>query len=290
MRLTFWYAEKGYELALGPAIAAGAEVHGDEVMLRPLSEYRAPPALGSGEGSMICGVVKREILWEHQLAGAPLLYLDKGYHRTRVGWYGQSLPGWWRLCWNAVHPTEYLMAKPRPADRWERLGIALQPRRRGRHVVILGSSAKFHETSRLPHPTKWTQDLVEAVQHITPAPIIYRPKPSWSAAEPVDGTAFDHGGKTAVSDTLADAGLSITYGSIAAVDSIIAGVPCVVLGNAVARPISATTLAGVKTPIWESERRREQWAANLAYSHFTPEEIADGTAWKIIKEQLRHAI
>lgn len=286
MHLTFFYAEKGYEMALGPALIEGAAAHGDTVVMRPLGEYRSPPP----GGSIICGVVKREILWDHQAAGVPLLYLDKGYHRVRAPWRGGNLPGWWRLCWNATHPTAYLMDRPRPADRWERLGVTLAPRRTGDRVVILGSSAKFHQTERLPHPTEWTQGLVSALQHITPMGLVYRPKPSWADAEPIPGTEFDHGGKTAVANTLARAFCSVTYGSIAAVDSIIAGVPCIVLGNAVARPISATSIGSVLSPVWESQVRREQWAANLAYCHFTPDEIADGTAWKILKETARYAL
>lgn len=285
MRVTFWFAEKGYEMALGPALIEGAAAHGDEVVMRPIAEYRSPPP----GGSIICGVVKRELLWEHQAAGVPLLYLDKGYHRVRAPWRGGNLPGWWRLCWNATHPTAYLMDRARGADRWNQLGVQLQPRRRGNKLVILGSSAKFHQTERLPHPTQWVSGVVQVVQHISPAEIVYRPKPSWADAQPVEGTTFDHGGKTPVAGALADAWCSITYGSIAAVDSIISGVPCIVLGNAVARPISATSLSGILNPIWESEVRREQWAANLAYCHFTPDEIAAGVAWKILKETARHA-
>lgn len=286
MHLIFWYAEKGYEMALGPALIEGAAVHGDTVEMRPIAEYRFPPP----GGSIVCGVVKREIMWEHQVAGIPCIHLDKGYHRTRASWRGQSIPGWWRMCWNATHPTAYLMDRPRPADRWDRLGVALQPRRRGEKVIILGSSAKFHETERLPHPTPWAQGVVNVARHITPMEIVLRPKPSWKDAVPVEGATFDHGHRRPLSDTLADAWCSITYGSIAAVDSIIAGVPCIVLGNAVARPISAISLSAVLNPIWESDARREQWAANLAYCNFSPDEIASGTAWSILKEQMRYAV
>lgn len=287
MHLTFFFAEKGYEMALGPALIEGAARCGDTVEMRPLAEYRSPPP----GGSIVCGVVKREVMWEHQAAGIPCIHLDKGYHRTRAPWRGQNIPGWWRMCWNATHPTNYFMDWKRPADRWERLGVKMMDRRQGGdRILILGSSAKFHETERLPHPTPWTESLVGVLQHITPMEITYRPKPSWSAAMPVPGTTFDHGGKSQVTDALARAFVSITYGSIAAVDSIIAGVPCVVLGNAVARPISSTGIGGVLNPVWESAARREQWAANLCYSHFTPDEIADGTAWKILKEQAPHAV
>lgn len=286
MKFTFWTAPKGYEMALGPALITGAAACGDEVVMRPLEEYQLP-ATG---GSIILGVVKREILWEHQAAGIACAYVDKGYHRARAPWRGENLPAWWRLCWNATHPTAYLMDTPRAADRWEKLGVQLQERRRGDRIVLLGSSAKFHETERLSHPTAWAQGVVNIVRHITPCEIVYRPKPSWRDAEPVEGAAFDHGGKAPVADALARAWCSITYGSISAVDSIVAGVPCIVMGNAVARPIAGTSLSQVLDPYWPAANRREQWAANLAYCHFTPAEIASGLAWSILKEQMRHAV
>lgn len=286
MRLTFWFATKGYEMALGPLLTAGAAAHGDEIVMRPLEEYRGP----TGDGGLICGVVKREVLWEHQARGVPLLYLDKGYHRAREHWRGLSLPAWWRLCWNAVHPTAYLMDRSRPSDRWQRLGVHLQERRPGKQVVILGSSAKFHETERLVHPTSWAKLLVAGIKRAGSWPIVYRPKPSWADAVAVDGATFDHGSKTEVAGALRGAWCSVTHGSIACVDSIVAGVPCVVLGQGVARPISSTTMAAVADPYWPPRAIREQWAANLAYCHFTPAEIETGHAWKILKEQAPHAV
>jgi hypothetical protein len=288
MRLTLWKAPKGYENALAPVLIEGARLHGDEITIKPTDEYRGP----EGDGGIIFGVVKREILWDHAHKGVPLIYLDKGYKRARAPWRGTNLPTHWRMCWNATHPTEYLMRLAAPADRWDSLGLRLNNRNAvGTRVVILGSSAKFHHTEKLVHPTEWTQGLVREIQQIAPdRKILYRPKPSWSDAQPVDGARFDHGGKSLILDALRTAFCSITYGSIACVDSVCAGVPCIVLGNGVAAPISSRTLGEIADPMWQNRRNREQWAANLAYCHFTPDEIASGFAWKTLKEQMRHAV
>lgn len=288
MRLTLFKAEKGYENALAPALIAGAALHGDEITIKPASDYRGP----EGDGGIIFGVVKREILWDHVQRGVPLAYLDKGFKRARAPWRGANLPTHWRMCWNATHPTAYLMDLNAPPDRWELLGLRLQNRNAiGTRIVILGSSAKFHHTEKLIHPTEWVQGIVRELKQIAPErKILYRPKPSWSDAQPVEGARFDHGAKSAILDALRTAWCSITYGSIACVDSICAGVPCVVLGNAVAGPISSRTLGEVNDPLWLNRRNREQWAANLAYTHFTPDEIAAGFAWKTLKEQMRYAV
>ena len=289
MRLTYWKAFKNYENGLADSIVGGAAAAGIEIVIKPTDSYRGP----EGDGSMIMGVVKREILWDHQEKGVPLLYFDKGYCRERQEWNGGSIPAWWRMCWQDVHPTAYLMLRSRSSDRWDRLGMKLQERAlAGKHgqVVLIGSSAKFHLTAKLDDPTAWAARVVKAIGRHHQRRIVYRPKPSWKYAEAVPGAVFDHGQKTAIAGALAGAFCTVTYGSIGCVDSIIAGVPCIVLGNGVAKSVSGNYLHDVANPPWASRRDREQWAANLAYSNFSPAEIADGTAWKILKEQMSYAI
>ena len=289
MRLTFWKADKGYENVLAPLIVAGAAAHGDEIVVRPLEEYRQP----EGDGGIICGVVKREVLWDHQAKKFPLLYMDKGYHRERRNFKGHNIPAWWRLCWQADHPTAYLMSKDRSPDRWDMLKLSLDDRYRtapeSGHLVLLGSSAKFHETMHLPNPTSWAEVVVGQMHEHSWRKIIYRPKPSWSDAVMIRGATFEHGGKVPVQRTLTGAFASVTYGSIACVDSILAGVPCIVLGNGVARPICSTDIVHVKDPYWAPIAVREKWVSNLCYSHFTPAEIEAGFAWKTLKGQMSYA-
>lgn len=286
MKLVFFYAVKGYEMRLGPMLQAGAAANGDEIEMKPLDQYEGP----EGDAGLICGVVKREILWDHQAKNHPLLYLDKGYTRTRTPWDGASLPGWWRLCWNATHPTAYLMQLKAPADR-TRDARMFEPSFRGNpegHIVLLGSSQKFHHTEGLPHPTDWARGIIQFCQQ-TKRMVIYRPKPSWKWAEPIEGSEFHHGDKTPVTMDLNGAFCSITYGSIACVDSVLAGIPCIVLGNGVARPVSSTSLAQIDNPIWASRPTLRQWFANLSYCQFTPAEIQSGLAWSTVKEHLRYA-
>lgn len=285
MRFVFWYAEKGYELKLGPMLSQGAARHGDSVELRPLESYAEP----EHDGSIICGVVKRELIWDHAARSARLIYMDKGFVRSRQRYGDESLPAWWRLCLDGVHPSLATLAQPRPPDRAHFSGLLPMLSRRSPSrgaILIAGSSAKFHHTMKIEHPTKWTADLVEQIRRHSDAPIIYRPKPSWADAEPVPGTTFDHGQHTPISAALAKAACVITYGSIASVDAIRAGVPCIVLGNAPAAPVSGRAVSEITDPPWFSREEREAWASALAYSQFQPHELANGTAWAILMEQI----
>lgn len=288
MRLIYWYGGKNYEKALAKYLMAGAAVAGIDLVCKPAEDYRRPEA----DGALCFGIVRREVLWDHQAAGKAVAYLDKGFHRARKPWEGGSIPAWWRLCWNDTHPTHYLMQWKRSGDRFAQWGVTPKERKLNftGAVVILGSSEKFHHTMKLDHPTDWAADLAASIRAMTNREIVLRPKPSWTEAVPVKGTTFDHGNKTSIVETLAGAFVTVTYGSIACVDSVIAGVPCVVLGNGVARPISSTVIRSIPLPRWPDRPEREQWLANLAYSNFSPEEIADGTAWNILKEQASYAI
>lgn len=292
MHLTFWIADKGYEGTVGRALMEGIKRCGDTVEMMSVDSFRAP----DGDAGIVFGVVRREILWAYQQSKRPLIYFDKGYTRARMEWEGKSLPMWWRACWQDVHPTAYLMRHNYNTSRWCGLDINLPQRvlaPRG-HVVILGSSAKFHHTMHLPHPTDWAQDLVDHVAAQQPGrAIIYRPKPSWRDAVRVRGAKFDWVGenerKTPLAHTMLKAHCAITYGSIAAVDAINMGVPVITLGNAVTKALGSTSLHALAAPKWPERPLLAQWAANLAYHQWTPAELKSGEAWSIIKEQRSYA-
>lgn len=283
MKWILWCAEKGYERALGPALIKGAAKNGDEVIVRPMDTYSGP----EGDGAIIFGIVRREILWDYQRVELPIAYVDKGFLRESAPWNGDYLPKWWRICANTTHPTDYMMDLAMPGNRWALTGARPAPRHTtGTKIVIAGSSEKFHLTMGLPHPTEWTTTLVRKIRKHTDAEIVYRPKPSWRFAEPVAGTTFDYGAKTRFADVLVEASCVVTWGSIASVDANLAGVPTIVLGNAPARPVSATDLRQISTPYWAQDPLRAQWLANLAHCMWTPAEIASGQAWAGLRDQM----
>lgn len=283
MRLILWQAAKGYEAILGPAVVRGAALNGITVETRSLDDYRGPEA----DGGIIFGVVKREVLWDHQRAGHPIIYIDKGFSRSRTIWQGNNVPGWWRVCINASHPTAYMMDHPYPIDRMKRAGMKLQRRRKGGEtIVIAGSSEKFHLAHGLPHPTEWAKGVLAEIRRHTDAPVIYRPKQSWRGAEAIEGAIFDHGAKTPFGSVLEQARCVITHGSGAGVDAIMAGVPCITLGDGPARPVSGHQIETINDPWWPDIAIRRQWAANLAYFNWRPDELENGVACQALTEQM----
>lgn len=275
MKIKFFASDKPREQELGAAFLRGALRAGHDIDL----VSRSNPDFSNCDAAGMVGVKSAELFRAARAAGVVPIYFDKGYIRSRA----PSSRTWeyWRISLGAHHPTRTsLMAKKMPADRFESLGIGFEKwKRRRKYILIAGSSAKYHRFYNLPDPTTYAKALVQSIKEISDRPIIYRPKPSWRDAEPIKGTEFaiDHG----IRADLERAHCLVTHGSNACFEAALLGVPSIILGDAIARPISSTSLSEIE--ILKHAKRR-QWAYNLAYHQWTLEEMSSGLAWATIKD------
>lgn len=280
MKVRFWHSDKPRERILAEAFLAGVRLHGDDVDARPLGQEVTTDC----DVAAMVGVKSRELFQAHGRAGIHLVYLDKGYDRHGSS---DSVRAWeyWRVAVDAHQPT----AKYRSdleADRRERFGWQIKPwRATGRQILIAGSSQKYHDFYALRDPTAWAGKLVKQIAGHSSRPIVYRPKPSWSAAVPIDGTHFS-GPSESIVAALAGAHALVTHGSNACFEAILLGVPCIVLGDAVAKPISSTAIEEIEAPRLASDEERSAWLNFLAYQQWTLAEMASGEMWKRIRPQI----
>lgn len=284
MRVVFCHSDKPREHILADAWADGVRRHaGDTCELRALTpEVEVVPC----DVACMVGVKSRELYQAYHDAGTHIIYLDKGYTR-------HARPGpvkvweYWRVSLDAHHPTDFLdLRHAPPADRLDDLGIVLKPwRKNGRHIVIAGSSQKYHDFYGMRDPTQWAQKLVKQIQRAAPGrEIIYRPKPSWKDAVPVEGATFSRDGD--IYDVLENAWALVTHGSNAVFEAVCEGIPCIVLGNAVAKPISATTVDDLPAPLQASYALRQRWLEQLAWWQWTAAEISQGQAWEFLRPKI----
>lgn len=283
MKIVFWASDKDREQVLAKAVLRGAKRQGFEVEQRMLCAN--PDVSGFDVGCMV-GVKSASLFHAHRAAGILPVMMDKGYVRSRVP--GARTWEYWRISVGAHHPTRTtLMRTKLPTERWADLGIDLAPwRTRGNHILIAGSSAKYHTFYGLPEPTLWTRQLVEEIRQHSDRPIIYRPKPSWTGAVPIEGTQFSGGGE-AIGQALWGAHCMITHGSNTCFEAALMGVPSIILGNAVAAPISSASLNDIEYPLMG---KRDQWLANLAWHQFTENEFRDGTAWEVLRPWIERGV
>lgn len=296
LNVSFYCSDKPREIMLAEALAKGAKVHGDRLEVRRTADYGEDEdgneLKWSGphpEDDVACffGVKgkSRRIMDDYLAVGKATLFLDKGYTRSK-GRNGHT--EYTRVSVNGGDPLAYMMDQKRPGDRWERLGIELKERAPGRsgHILLCTSSAKFHEFHKLKDPTRWAGEIAHNIETIVQdRVIVYRPKPSWKAAVPVDRTLFTTGA-TPIADALRGCHCVVTYGATAAADAIFAGVPAIVLGNAIAKPVAEVKIGALEEPTWMSLDKRLRWANAMAYCQWSITELESGEAWAELKAEI----
>lgn len=284
MRICFWHSDKPRERLLADAFVDGARAAGfDDVVEKRALQPKVEAA--DCDLAVMVGVKSRELFAAHQFAGAHILYLDKGYTRHAAD-SPVKLWEYWRVSLDHHQPGDALWKVERPDDRAEQLKILIQPwRREGKHILIAGSSAKYHEFYGLKDPTGWTKKQIAHIRRETKREIVYRPKPSWRDAVPIEGSTFSHG-RCDLMEDLRDCWCVITHGSNAVFEAQVAGIPQIVLGPAVTARISSHHLSLIEQPRLATFNERYQWLSNLAYWQWTMPEISKGELWRFIRPQL----
>ena len=278
MKVRFLHSDKARERLLADAFLAGVKAHGDETDKRALGGELTFDC----DVAVMCGVKSRDIFRAHARAGVQVVYLDKGYARhSRT----DSIRGWeyWRVAVNAHQPTGKYRANL-PGDRLAEIGWEFKPwRETGTKVILAGSSQKYHDFYDLKSPTDWNMKLSKYINGYTPREIVYRPKPSWKDAEPLHGAGYSTG--ESISEALNGAHCLVTHGSNACFEAVLAGVPCIILGEGVAKPISSLSIKEIESPRLAKDSEREAWLRWLAYCQWTQSEMYDGLAWPHIRRQ-----
>lgn len=287
MRILFIRSDKPRERLLAEAFVAGARKHGEDA-----AEVERPEGgefsgdLPTCELACFVGVKSVRMFRQFWARGTHTAMFDKGYVREANG---ERVKGWkyWRVSLDGHHPTRYLEKMQMPPDRWNKLRLKMKPWHSGKTVIFAGSSVKYHEFYELDHPTTFAEKYIKRLhKELTERRVIYRPKPSWDEATPIACSDFSFGKGTSIYELLPNAHCLITHGSNAVFEAVLEGVPCIVMGDAVAKPISSTQIEEVEAPKLASDDERVQWASNLAYCQWTLDELASGEGWSHIKDQL----
>jgi hypothetical protein len=166
--------------------------------------------------------------------------------------------------------------RQRPADRWQALGITPQSRRYGRKIIVAAPDEKpcrFYGINQ----EQWVNDTVARIKQLTDRPVEVRQR----APKRIDRVAT-----APLSQVLAnDAHALVTFNSVAAVESILAGVPAFVLAPThIAAPVANTTLDLIENPMWPGKDLVDAWCHSMAYSQYHVKELQNGTAFRMMQE------
>jgi hypothetical protein len=124
---------------------------------------------------------------------------------------------------------------------------------------------------------QWISDVMSRLSELTDRPVTLRQRVSNRAErivrEPLSRVLQD------------DVHALVTFNSNAAVESIMAGVPAIVLSPVhAARPVSSDDLDQIENPYYPDPDKLHAWVCHLAYGQFHVSELRDGTAYRILNE------
>jgi len=202
-------------------------------------------------------------------------FMDHGYFTN-----AHDSPHWLRITKNK-HCQNVL--QQRPTDRYEKhFKQDLKPWNKGKKILVLpptNAIANFFSA------TDWLDKTIQTIKENTDREIDVREKPYNPTIE------IDHVGATVKVDKPTvhkgnidwnDYHAIVTYNSNTMIASLINGVPvfCDPV-NSAAAPISETDFSKIETPKYGD---RIALFSSLAYNNWTLQEIADGTAWRMINE------
>lgn len=224
------------------------------------------------EPLMLRGIMKHKIIKQCWADKRPFRYMDSGYLGNRPGF---NNPHGWKM-WHRIVPNnlQHDTVIKRPNDRFNKLGLEIANRRRGRSILIVAPDekpCKFYDIEL----NAWMKQTIDTIKQHTDRPIVVRERTK----------SREHRKTNKVESALHDVHAVITFNSIAATESILAGVPVFVLApcNA-ARPVSNLDLADIETPWFPDRDQIQSWACHLAYGQFHIDEFKNGSAEKILKQ------
>ena len=232
----------------------------------PVYDYDSYPA---NQDILIRSMGKRKLIHECWENKRTFYYMDSGY----VGNYkSKSNPNGWKL-WHRIvkNDVQHNEIIDRPDDRWKQLDYPIENRKQGKHILLVTPSEKPCKFYNIDKDT-WVKDTIAEIKKYTDRPIIVRDKAS--RQQRITHTIFED---------LNNCHALVTYQSIAAVESVLYGVPAFTLAPTAADPVCDKDLNQIEAPTVQDTDKIYKWACHLAYGQFHNDEMKNGTAYKILQ-------
>ena len=226
---------------------------------------------------VVRGVTSKSEIVECQKNKRDFYYIDTGY----LGNFPSAGNTSGKKIWHRVVKNDLQHSVPRevPADRWQQL-LKQDPRLKwhgwknyNKKILLVlpnPKACRYYDVDC----EQWVAETTEKIKIYSNLPIEIRVKGSRSERNHGYSiySAFDSGVYATVS-----------FNSIASLESVLYGIPAFVSVPCAASPLASSDLSMLKNLYKPSQETMTKQCHSLAYGQFTSVEIADGTAWKNIK-------
>ena len=223
------------------------------------------------------GIANRKHIHNCINGGKDFYYMDTGYFGNFVSTGNSSgRKMYHRIVKNELQKS---IIENKPADRWKALVKSDRRlqwpgwKKNGNKILLIVSNPKSCHYFGYDMP-QWLDTTIATIKKHTDMQIIIRHKGSRSARNNDNiYNALDQ-----------EIFATVVFNSIAAIESIAYGVPAFVTVPCAASPLALTDLSKIATPWYPDPELVAQHCHSLAYGQFTTDEIANGTAWKILNQ------
>ena len=230
--------------------------------------------LQDGMTPVLRGILKYKIMHKCLADNKDFYYVDSGYvgnNINKLNPMGNKL--YHRIVKNNLQQTEI---RPRPNDRWKALDITLQSRKFGKKIIIAAPDEKPCRYYGIDQ-SQWVQQTIEEIKKYTNRPVEVRQR----APKRIDRVTTAPLQQVLTQDVHA----LVTFNSVAAVESILSGVPAFVLAPShIAQPVANTQLSQIENPYWADQDKLNAWCHSMAYGQYHVRELRDGTAFRMMQE------
>lgn len=227
---------------------------------------------------VVRGVVKKPHIEACIANRRDYYYIDTGYlgNFPSIGnTSGKKV--WHRVVKNGLQHSEI---KNVPDDRWNNL-VRQDPRlawpgwkNHNKKILLVLPNPKATKFFNVDYDT-WVKETTEQIKKYSELPIEVR----------VKGSRVDRNHGYSIYDAF-DSGVyaTVAFNSIAALESVLYGIPAFVSVPCAATPLALTDLSRLSNPFFPSTELINRQCRNLAYGQFTGEELVNGTAWSILNK------
>jgi len=224
------------------------------------------------------GIAKKKTIKNCEKNGRDYYYVDTGY----LGNFPSLGNPTGKKVYHRIvkNNLQHSVVKDRPSDRWMKL-VGQDPRlewkswkKNGKKILLVLPNPKACNFYNFDTQT-WIDETSNQIKQFTDMPIEIRVKGSraYRNHEYSIYDAFDSGVHA-----------TVCFNSIAALESILYGIPAFVSVPCAASPLANSDISKLMDPFKPDRDLIIKQCQNLAYGQFTVEEITNGTAWKILNE------
>jgi hypothetical protein len=229
----------------------------------------------SNDVPIIRGIIKKDAIKSAQSQQKDYYYIDTGY----VGNFPSDGNPSGKKIWHRIvkNGLQHSQVRNVPEDRWQKL-VKQDPRlawtgwkNYKEKILLVLPNPKATRFYNIDYD-KWIDTTVSDIKRYCDLPIETR----------VKGTRSERGHGYSIYDAF-DSGVyaTVVFNSIAALESVLYGIPAFVSVPCAATPLCSQDLSTLSDPFRPSNEEIFQQCCNIAYGQFTLDEIASGDAYRI---------